>query len=46
MRSGYLIFPGDLVRLVVEVSGWWPEGARVRLPEGVLRLMGGSKGKR
>ena len=43
---GYLIFPGDLVRLVVEVSGWWPEGAGVGLREGVLRLMGGSKGKR
>ena len=43
---GYLFFSGDLVRLVVEVSGWWPEGAGVGLREGVLRLMGGSKGKR
>jgi hypothetical protein len=32
--------------LVVEVRWWWPEGAGVGLREGVLRLMGGSKGKR
>ena len=44
-RSAYGDMPEDLVQRVVEACRGWPEGAAGKA-EGVVRLVGGGKGKK